>query len=59
MLYYRLYFMNASKGHIQRFAEFAAVDDAAAAALGGEYEGGHALELWCQQRKVKRFDPVY
>ena len=57
MLYYRLYFMSARTGHILRFAEYEAPDDAAATALAGEQEGEHALELWCRDRRVAGFEP--
>jgi hypothetical protein len=56
LLYYRLYFLNPRSGHIIRFAEFEAVDDEAAIALAAEQEGPQPLELWCRQRKVKRFE---
>jgi hypothetical protein len=54
VLYFRLYFLNATGG-ILRFAEFEAPDDEAAIALAGEHEGEHALELWCEKRKVRYF----
>lgn len=56
MLYYRLYFLHPHSGHIIRFAEFDAPDDEAAIALAAEQEGDQPLELWCRQRKVKRFE---
>lgn len=58
MFYYRLYFMNARNGHIDRFAEFEAPDHEAAIALAAEHEGAQPLELWCQHTKVRRFEPV-
>lgn len=58
MLYFRLYFMSPRSGHIERFAEFEASDDIAAIALASEHEGHQPLELWCEHRKVKRFDLV-
>ena len=58
MLYYRLYFLHPRSGHILRFAEFEAPDDEAAVALAAEQEGGQPLELWCRQRKVRRFESV-
>lgn len=56
MLYYRLYFMSARTGHIMRFTEYEAPDDASATALAREQEGEHALELWCRHRRVARFE---
>lgn len=56
MLYYRLYFMHPHSGHIERFAEYEAPDDAAALGLASEHIGEAPLELWCEHRKVKRID---
>jgi hypothetical protein len=56
LLYYRLYFLSQSNGRILRFAEFEALEDEAAIALAAEHQGTGPLELWCRQRKVKRFD---
>ena len=58
MSYYRLYFLHRFSGHIVRFAEFEAPDDGAALALAAEHEGDQPLELWCEHRKVKRFEEV-
>lgn len=58
MRYYRLYFMNAGTGHIDRFAEFEAPTDEAAEGLAAEHEGEQPLELWCLNRKVRRFEPA-
>lgn len=55
---YRLYFLHPASGHIVRFAEYEAPGDAAAVAHATEHEGAHPLELWCQHRKVKRFEQV-
>ena len=57
MLYYRLYFMSARTGHIIRFAEYEAPDDACAMDLARSQQGEQALELWCQRRRVGRFEP--
>lgn len=54
MQYYRLYFMHPYTGHIERFAEFEAPDDAQALSLAREHIGDHPLELWCGRRKVHR-----
>lgn len=56
MSYYRLYFMHPHTGHIERFAEYEAPDDAHALDLASEHIGDHQLELWCQHRKVQRID---
>lgn len=56
MSYYRLYFLNPRNGQIYRFAEYEAVDDAAALALTAEHEGSEPMELWCQHRKVRFFE---
>jgi hypothetical protein len=56
LLYYRLYFLDPRGNHILRFAEFEAADDEAAIALAAGEEGPQPLELWCRQRKVKRFE---
>ena len=54
MLYYRLYFMHPHSGHIERFADFEAPDDAHALDLAGEHIGQCPLELWNEHRKVQR-----
>lgn len=56
MPYYRLYFLHRFSGHIIRFAEYEAPDDASALALAAEHEGDQPLELWCRHRKVMRFE---
>jgi len=56
MLHYRLYFMHPSSGHIERFADFEAPDDACAIELAGEQVGDHPLELWNERRKVHRIE---
>ena len=58
MLYYRLYFMHAHTGHIERFAEFEAPDHASAIELAREHEGSMPLELWQGHDKVRRFEAV-
>ena len=50
MAYYRLYFMNR-RGHIARFEEFVAADDAGAIAHA-DASGRQPKELWCSSRKV-------
>ena len=51
---YRLYFMEAFSGHIERFEEFDAADDVAAVVLAETRQGPLSLELWCSHRKVAR-----
>ena len=58
MGYYRLYFMNSFSGHIERFEEFNAADDAAAIVVAKSKQGPSALELWCSQRKVTRVNAI-
>ena len=58
MNYYRLYFMNGFSGHIERFEEFEAADDAAAVVTARSMEGHLSLELWCSHRKVARVDAI-
>ena len=58
MLYYRLYFISPQSGHIERFAEYEAPDDAAAAALAAEHRGKAPLELWSGHRKVMHFEAL-
>ena len=58
MGYYRLYFMDSFSGHIERFEEFDAADDAAALVLAKAKQGPSALELWCSQRKVARVNAI-
>ena len=58
MAYYRLYFMSSFSGHIERFEEFDAPDDAAAVVLAKTKQGLLVLELWCSQRKVARVNAI-
>jgi hypothetical protein len=58
MGYYRLYFMNRSNGHIERFEEFDASDDSSSMAIADRHVGGQPLELWSGHRKVRRFEAV-
>ncbi len=57
MPYYRLYHFSEYTGGIARFDEFEAADDKAAADLAAARMNGRAMELWQQQRRVRRFDP--
>jgi hypothetical protein len=54
--YYRLYFIGPQDGHIRRFAELEAPDDAVASHLAREHEGEMALELWSLGRKILRLE---
>lgn len=56
--HYRLYFMSSFSGHIERFEEFDAADDAAAVELAKTRRGSSALELWCSHRKVTRVNAI-
>ena len=58
MGYYRLYFMNRSNGHIERFEEFDAADDSSAVSIADGHIGDQPLELWSGHRKVQRFEAV-
>ncbi len=58
MSYYRLYFMDAFNGHIERFEDFAAATDEDAVGIALDSEGLRALELWNEDRKVARIEPV-
>ena len=53
MVYYRLYFLNAS-GHIARFHAFEASDDEAAIAEAARMHSA-SMELWCERRRVKQW----
>jgi hypothetical protein len=54
--YYRLYFMDPHSGHISAFESVDAADDEAATAAAERHLGWQPLELWCQGRKVHRFE---
>lgn len=56
MTYYRLYFMSRASGHIERFEQIDAVDDVAAVRIARKQTDQQPMELWCQGRKVKRFE---
>jgi hypothetical protein len=50
--------MNGFSGHIERFDEFDAADDAAAIVLSRTMRGPLSLELWCAHRKVARIEAI-
>jgi hypothetical protein len=54
---YRLYFFDGA-GHIEKAHEFKAADDAAAIKISEAWKVGRSMELWCGNRKVKRWDEV-
>lgn len=56
MAYYRLYFLDPRSGHITAFESIEADDDEAATAAAERHRGWQPLELWCQGRKVERFE---
>lgn len=58
MSYYRLYFMNTFNGHIERFEEVESAQDVDAVARALDQQGPLAMELWCEHRKVARFEAV-
>jgi DNA-binding transcriptional regulator YiaG len=57
MAYYRLYFLDGSS-HIEHFREFEAITDAAAVAQSEQWRAANAMELWCERRKVKRWEAL-
>jgi len=58
MAYYRLYFLDQLSGHIDHFREFETLTDADAVAQAEIWREASAMELWCGQRKVMRWDPL-
>ena len=54
MSYYRLYFMSSFTGHIERFEDFDADDDAQAVSLAEIKQGAFPMELWCGRRRVEQ-----
>ena len=57
MAYYRLYYMNVRSGHIDSVATIDAPNDEDVIRLAGaQEEGGEPRELWCEGRKVCRFE---
>ena len=58
MAYYRLYFMDPRSGHISAFEAIEADDDQAAITISEKHLGWQPLELWCEGRKVQRFEAV-
>ena len=54
MAHYRLYFMHAISGHIERFEEFDAVDDSVAIEQADRHSEAAPIEVWSGARKVYR-----
>jgi hypothetical protein len=58
MVYYRLYFMDRSSGHIDHFRELEARDDESALAAAEGLRSGSPMELWNRHRKLKHWDAL-
>ena len=56
MAWYRLYFLNSKSDRIERLAELAAADDDEAIRLAAGQHGSDPMELWCEGRKICRFE---
>jgi hypothetical protein len=56
MPHYRLYFMSAHNGHIDRVNDIQASNDKAAFEIAQPSSGSAPLELWEGLRKVHRFE---
>lgn len=55
MAYYRLYYLDGAGGRISGVEELEAATDAGAVALAGRMRGLSPMELWCGDRKVRRW----
>ncbi len=55
MSYYRLLFMKSPDGPVIGCEEIAARDDVEAVHIASERVGPQPIELWCDKRKIKRF----
>jgi histidine ammonia-lyase len=58
MTYYRLYFFGGGNGPIANVRELEMIDDVTAIVAAERLRGMAAMELWCQGRKVRRWEPV-
>ena len=58
MGYYRLYFLDAFHGRIDRFIQFELESDEIAIDFAQEWQGSLTLELCNGARIVKHWDPV-
>ena len=56
MAWYRLYFLNSKSDRIERVAELEAADDDEAIRLAAGHQGSDPTELWCEGRKICRFE---
>ena len=54
---YRLYLLESVETHIAGYKEFDAPDDAAAIRVADGFAGEYVMDLWCDRRKVRRFQP--
>lgn len=59
MAYYRLYFLDGAGAHIRSFAQFEAASDRDAVAAAEAQRTSAAMELWCERRKVRRWEPLW
>lgn len=55
---YRLYLLDTYSGHIEAVEELHSADDLGAIALVTEQARDVPAELWCEARKVCRFDAL-
>jgi hypothetical protein len=53
---YRLYYIDAVSGHIERRREFDSDDDASAMPMATGWSTGQPMELWLENHKLKRWD---
>ena len=58
MTYYRLYFFCGGNGPIANVREIEMIDDAAAIIAAERLRGMAAMELWCRDRKIRRWESV-
>ena len=58
MAYYRLYVLDGLSRRIIGFDEVEAATDAEALATAERRRGPAAMELWCEGRKVRQWEPL-
>ena len=58
MPYYRLYFLGGGSGPIFDFRDFEVADDDDAVAVAQGLRRIGAMELWCADRKIRRWEPI-
>ena len=56
MPHYRLYLFDGPRGHIRDLIEFDAATDGEASAKAATSVEGRTAELWCEGRKIERFE---